>query len=274
MNEHQTNGNDTHILYYSPNGFRKAPNESMNRAALFGDGMFETMVFTDGSIRFAKEHGERLKTGAKALHITLSGLSTEDIEEFVRQHFPEKTDLRIRWTVFRSGLGKYTPLTHEASDLIHIQDLDRPLKVKRKAYVSKTITIYPSPWSHCKTLNALPYVMANVERKERDMDEVILLDDQGFVSEAGSANVFWVKENVFYTPSLTCNCIAGVGRRKIIEALDNSGIPVIEGQFSTKELSEAEQVFTSNVTGVAYLAKLEDWSYKTTPIPVVERVFV
>ena len=105
------------------------------------------------------------------------------------------------------------------------------------------------------------------------MDEVILLDDKGFVSEAGSANIFWVKENVFYTPSLACNCIAGVGRRKIIEALGKAGYTVVEGEFTVEELLEANQIFTSNVTGIAYLANLENRSYDTRIIPVAEQLF-
>lgn len=265
---------DTPVFHYSSfSGLCKSDPIRVDRASFFGDGVFETMVYTDGSIRFLKEHGERLQLGLRTLKISPSGLSIEELEGFLRAQYTDTKDLRIRWNVFRSGLGKYTPTNHEAKDLILVQDLDKPIKIKDRAYISKIIAIPSSPWSHCKTLNALPYVMANLERKELGMDEVILLDDKGFVSEAGSANVFWVKEDVFYTPSLACNCIAGVGRRKIIEALGKAGYTVIEGEFTVEELLEAEQVFTSNVTGIAYIASLEYRSYDTKIIPEVEQPF-
>ena len=254
-------------------GLSKALADHVNRAAFFGDGLFETMVFTNGRIRFSKEHGERLEAGLKTLNINSSGLSIDHLENLVQAQATDKKDLRIRWNVFRSGLGKYTPMSNDARDLIFVQDLDASMKVKKRAYVSTTITIPPSPWSHCKTLNALPYVMANIERKEMGMDEVILLDDKGLVSEAGSANVFWVKEDIFYTPSLACNCIAGVGRRKIIEALGKAGYTVVEGEFTVEELLEANQIFTSNVTGIAYIAELGLRSYSTASIPYLEMVF-
>lgn len=272
-NEHQMTGIDTHLYAYSPtHGPYKVSAEQLNRAAFFGDGVFETMVFTKGRIRFIKEHAERLALGLETLKIDPSNLSITQLEEFLTSQFEGK-DLRVRWNVFRSGLGKYTPTSHDAKDLVLVQDLDQPIKIKPHAYISDTITVPSSPWSHCKTLNALPYVMANIERKEMGMDEVILLDDQGFVSEAGSANIFWVKENVFYTPSLASNCIAGVGRRKIIEGLEKAGHTLIEGRFSVEALLEAEQVFTSNVTGIAYLANLKNTSYDTRVIPVVEQLF-
>ena len=268
------NGIDTHIFSYDHEmGLSKALADHGNRAAFFGDGLFETMVFTNGRIRFSKEHGERLEAGLKTLKINSSGLSIDQLEKLVQAQFTDKKDLRIRWNVFRSGLGKYTPMSNDARDLIFVQDLDKPIKIKNRAYISKTIPISASPWSHCKTLNALPYIMANIEREELGMDEVILLDDKGFISEAGAANIFWVKDQVFYTPSLTCNCIAGVGRRKIIETLVKRGTPVIEGKFSVQDVLKAEQLFTSNVTGIAYIAELDNRSYGTTPISLLELLF-
>ena len=268
------NGNNTEILNFTPqNGLTRMDGGTVTRAALFGDGVFETMVFGKGQIRFAKEHGERISTGLRLLKIIPSGLTIHHIQEYIKKNFPQEAALRIRWNAYRDGLGKYTPLDDHAQDLVLIQAFDKPPKIKNKAYISQQIRISPSPWSHCKTLNALPYVMANIERKELGMDEVILLDDKGFVSEAGSANIFWMKENVFYTPSLSCNCIAGVARRKIIAALEEADIQVIEGEFSTKALLEAERIFTSNVTGVAYIANLEGLSYETRPVPMLERLF-
>jgi 4-amino-4-deoxychorismate lyase len=272
---HQMNGIDTQIFCYSPSaGVATSDPTLANRAGFFGDGVFETMVYTEGRIRFAKEHEERLQLGLQTLKINPSGLSIGQLGEFLRAQYTNKKALRVRWNVFRSGLGKYTPTNHDARDLILVQGLDKLIKIKDRAYISDTIAIPSSPWSHCKTLNSLPYVMANIERKELGMDEVIMLDNKGFVSEAGSANIFWLKENAFYTPSLACNCISGVGRRKIIEALAKAGHPLIEGRFTVEELLGAHQVFTSKVTGIAYIAKIGHRSYSTAPISDLERVFV
>lgn len=268
------NANITTILKFSPTGgLATGDPEGINRAFLFGDGIFETMVFKNNRIRFAKEHQERLTLGLRQLKIEPSDLRIGHLEEYVQQNFPEDSELRIRWNVYRGGLGKYTPLSNHSRDLILIQALEEHAKIKNKTYVSQKISISPSPWSHCKTLNSLPYIMANIERKEMGMDEVILLDDKGFVSEAGAANIFWIKDDVFFTPSLSCNCIAGVGRKKIIETLLIQDISVVEGQYLPEALLAADQVVTSNVTGINYIAQLENSTFHTMPIPLLEKLY-
>ena len=261
------------LKFSSEQGLITGDPEGINRALLFGDGIFETMVFKNNRIRFAKEHEERLTLGLQQLKIRPSGLRMVDLEEYVKKKFREESELRIRWNVYRGGLGKYTPINNQAQDLILVQTLEEAAKIKNKAYISKEISTSPSPWSYCKTLNSLTYVMANIERKEVGMDEVILLDIKGFVSEAGAANIFWVKDGVFYTPSLSCNCIAGVGRRKIIETLLLQDIDIVEGQFLAEELLAADQIFTSNVTGINYIENLEYRQFNSKPIPFLDRMF-
>lgn len=266
--------NDSNTIFLQKSGvLKKVENPPINRASLFGDGVFETMVFSKGKIRFAKEHEERLNLGLGILHIDPSSVTVQYLEEFVKKNFDGQKSLRIRWNVYRGGLGKYTPLENQAEDMIIIEVPGLPVQVKSKAYISKSITIPPSPWSHCKTLNGLPYVMANIERVERKMDEVILLSDKGFVSEAGIANIFWKKGDIYYTPSLSCNCIAGVARRKIIEVLQSEGIAVVEGEFTAKEIMDADQIFTSNVTGITYIAQLENRLFKTIALPLLGGLF-
>ncbi|MCH7415205.1 aminotransferase class IV [Belliella sp. R4-6] len=229
-----------------------------NRAFLFADGLFETMVFSNGKIRFGTLHFERLLEGCKVL-----GLSTEDLtsiellDELLANRFGQGCTLRIRWNVFRSGQGKYTPQTDSIEESIQIQSFSPAPSIKHLAYFHKEIFLNHSPWSHCKTLNALTYVMANRDRAIIGMDEVILLNYDKYVSEAGAANIFWYKNDVFYTPSLGTGCISGIGRRIVIEDLKSRNIEIIEGFFEKEVLFDADSVFVSNVTGISYLSNLE-----------------
>ncbi|GAB3649572.1 aminotransferase class IV [Echinicola sediminis] len=258
----------------SPSRYEVIGHENANRAAFFGDGLFETMIFQNNKIRFADEHHQRLQEGLKQLKINPQGISTIGaLENYLKTNFSDIQPLRIRWNVFRSGLGKYTPVSNNAQEIILIQAHAAPPKIKEKAYISREIKLSQSPWSHCKTLNALPYVMANIERSEKGMDEVILLDNRSMVSEAGAANIFWIKNNRYYTPSLSCSCIGGVGRKVLIDHLRANGITVLEGEFTTDVLLDADQVFTTNVTGIAYIKKIMETGFDTTPIPMIELIF-
>ncbi|UCS91899.1 aminotransferase class IV [Echinicola marina] len=264
-------------VFLSPNPdkqYHQIDQRLANRASFFGDGIFETMIFSNGKIRFAHAHEERLNIGLEKLKIYPKGLSSlKQLEGFLIKEYGKDCMLRIRWNVFRSGLGKYTPQQSATGEIIMIQAHSPGFSVKDQAYISTSIKISSSPWANCKTLNALPYVMANIERVEKHMDEVILLDDQNHISEAGAANIFWVKDGEFHTPSLNCNCIAGVGRKMIIETIKKAGKKLNIGEYNEESLLSAEQVFTSNVTGIAYIKKIKETDFDIKPISFIENIF-
>ena len=231
----------------------------LNRGLLFGDGLFETMIFSEGQIRFASLHSERLFNGCSVLGLNSKKLTeVYHIENELIKKFGTELNLRIRWTVYRDGQGKYSPITDDIVELVNIQAFSPSPRIKKYGYISSKIRVPASPWSHCKTLNALTYVMANKERIEKGMDEVILLSPEGYISEAGSSNVFWMRDGKYFTPSLSCNCISGVARKTIINKLRQNGKSISEGEFFQEELLSADQVFVCNVAGVSLIESIGD----------------
>ena len=236
-----------------------------NRGFLYGDGLFETMVFRNGILSHKELHEERLWSGCDVIGLDKKTLTPfSDIETLLFEKFGKETLLRIRWNVFRAGQGKYTPETDTVNESLQIQSFQSAPLIKSRAYFSKNIKVPKTNWSQCKTLNALVYVLANLERSQAGMDEVILSNTADHISEAGSSNIFWVKDHVFFTPSLQCSCIAGVGRRLIIEKLKYNSYEIVEGEFSPKDLLSAETVFTTNVTGVSFIEQIEGKSFNTS----------
>lgn len=267
-------GFETVFFHKSQGSFVRANQFPLNRAAFFGDGIFETMVFVNNSIRFGEGHQKRAESGMKALKLEQQTVSTVlQIEQFLQKKFTGDAPLRVRWNIYRGGLGKYTPTESSSRENLLVEPFSPPMKVKKQAYISEVIHVCSSPWSHCKTLNGLTYVMANMERNEKGKDEVILMDDKGFISEAGSANLFWVKDGVFFTPSLAHNAIAGVAREAIINQLKACGITIISGSYTLKDMIGADQIFTSNVTGIAYIQQIDGKIFSIAPISLLEELF-
>lgn len=263
-----------HFFSESPNSFREVPAFPPNRAMLFGDGIFETMVYIDGEIRFEQLHQERLLKGMRALMIQSEELpEVKTIASLVANQVGKTGTFRLRWTVFRAGLGKYTPTDSGYCELLTVAPFHPATSVKKTAYISDSIRVPYNSWANCKTLNALPYVMANLERQKKQQEEVILLDQNGYLSEAGSANLFWQKEGIFYTPSLRHACVAGVARRQILIKLQEMNLTLIEGSFRPDDLLQAEQVFVSNVSGISYLEQIQGISFATQPVPGLAALF-
>lgn len=238
----------------------------LNRASLFGDGLFETMVFQEGRILHGDQHMERLHFGLNMLGISNEGVSTiGQLESLIKTKVTSEVHpiLRIRWNVYREGIGKYTPLSDRAEESLFLQEFVPTPTIKPKAYISKAIILYPSPWENCKTLNALPYVMANRERAHLSMEEVILLDEHGYISEAGSSNLFWQNGNKLFTPDLKHHAIKGVGRTLILTGASRFNFEVVVGSFRPKDVLKAERVFTTNITGLSYIQSLADKRFET-----------
>ncbi|PZX54838.1 aminotransferase class IV [Algoriphagus chordae] len=243
-----------------------------NRASSYGDGLFETMVWDQDHIRFFDKHLLRLSGGMELLGLDFSMINSNELISLLASKFPKERK-RIRWSVFRAGAGKYTPEESDLIQVLQIAEATLVSPIKKHVAVSKNVQLYPSLWSQFKTLNAMPYILANKEKKERGLDELILLDHRGYISEASIANIFWIKSGEYFTPSLSCGCINGISRQVLIDYLDSKNIPIHIGEFKLEELVNSEQVFVTNSSGVSYLENYQDKKFSIVPIAFLKELF-
>jgi len=101
-------------------------------------------------------------------------------------------------------------------------------------------------------------ILAKREALLDGYDEAIMLDTQGFVSEATGENIFVVRDGVVTTPTLH-TVLGGVTRATVIELARDKGIPVEERAITRDELYVADEVF---LTGTAA---------EVTPIREIDR---
>jgi len=91
-------------------------------------------------------------------------------------------------------------------------------------------------------------ILAKREAVSNGFDEAILLNEQGYITEASGENLFMIKDGKLQTPSLGMNILAGITRASIIEFAADLGLEVVERVFARDELYQAEEVF---LTGTA-----------------------
>ncbi len=247
----------------------KVPNRGMN----FGDGIFETMVLDQGRIRFTDLHKNRFSKGLELLQINSEEVDFESLQGFLQKTFPSGT-FRVRWNLYRAGSGKYTPESNHCEEMLQVSAFRQAPKRKERCEISDKVRLSFSPWSECKTLNALPYVMAALERESRKLDELILLDHRGFLSEATASNLFWQIGDEVFTPSLSCGCINGIGRRASLAAFEEAGVNCREGEFLPVVLEKADSVWVSNVTGISSIIQLGSKIYSADIHPVLSSLFL
>ena len=129
----------------------------------------------------------------------------------------------------------------------------RPLPREFSLTVSPHRINTTAPLTGIKSCNYLEHLLAYKEARSRGFDEAIRLNENGDVASACLANVFWLKGQKLYTPSMKTGCIAGTTREFILEKLDCE-----EVEAGIKKLKDAEAIFlTSAGIGVVNVADFD-----------------
>jgi branched-chain amino acid aminotransferase len=84
--------------------------------------------------------------------------------------------------------------------------------------------------------------------REQGLDEVVLLNERGEVSECTSANLFTVHGGRVLTPPLSSGCLPGVTRAVLLEELRVPGLAVEERVLLPSDLEAADEVFLASTT--------------------------
>ncbi|RYY35521.1 MAG: 4-amino-4-deoxychorismate lyase [Sphingobacteriaceae bacterium] len=229
--------------------------DTANRAFKYGDGLFESMRLMKGHLKFADLHADRLQRGMKALKI--DGYSQTDTW-FLRNKAEELAirnkakHARLRLTVYRDADGLYTPTQNKMGYCLELQPMDEPRYfLNEKGLIMDVFTDLPKPsnyLSNIKTCNSLIYVMAGIYKAQNKLDDVFLLNQNGYLCEASSSNIFIWYQNHLYTPALSEGCVEGVMRQVIIDIAKKNNIPLTEAQINPEILYEADEVFLTNAT--------------------------
>lgn len=86
-------------------------------------------------------------------------------------------------------------------------------------------------------------ILAKREALAGGYQEAILLDGQGYVSEASGENIFMVKRGVIHTPSLGSSILGGITRDTLIQLCAELGLKLIERPITRDELYVADEIF-------------------------------
>ncbi|MEE1883823.1 aminotransferase class IV [Pedobacter flavus] len=226
---------------------------SSNRGLKFGDGIFESMKMQNHELMFSDLHADRIQAAAKFLKFEKYQLLDSYFLKQKTTELSKKNKLngnsRFRLTVFRSNGGLYTPDTNRYEYILEVMPSTPTYELNTKGLiidVYSELTKSINKLSQFKTTNALLFVMASIFKKERKLDDVILLNDAGFICESASSNIFVVYKNQIYTPPLSEGCVGGVMRSVVLKLAKENNIDIIEAQINPQILLEAEEVFLTN----------------------------
>jgi branched-chain amino acid aminotransferase len=244
-----------------------------NRSFQYGDGLFETIRMVKGVPVFFEDHFHRLLSGMMLLQMKFDGVL--DMNYFVNQ-IKAICDLnghenaaRVRLSIYRKAGGFYTPEAHEIGFIIQTEALpESKFEIQQKGLkvdIYKEMPKLPGRFSNLKTANCLPFILAGLYKKQKNLDDCFLLNTFGAVVESVSSNIFIVRQGVLITPLLNDGCVAGVMRMQVLKIARQQNKKVIEKSISPDELLLADEVFLTNaITGIRWVVAFRNKRYFNT----------
>ena len=237
-----------------------------NRAFRYGDGFFETIRFEHISIPLFKYHLQRIEASNTFFKFNPSTYLFTEIETLIGQTFQlNKIESGIaRVTFFRSGEGRYTPLRNEMHFLIEVteQSFGSYFSLLKEVGLSTQTVLHAHAFSHLKTLNALPYVFAAMEAKEKQWNECLLPNTENEIAEGTWSSLVWLEEDQLFTPPLSSGCVNSTLKNVLKEMLQTQGKVLKEKACQLSNLHAAQEIWLLNATrGIQAVEQFQGVSY-------------
>ena len=238
-----------------------------NRAFLYGDGLFESVKIINGKPFNLDVHLKRLFSAALLLHLEINVSRNDfqdDIEILIKENNIKKGG-NLKILVFREEGGKYLPENNQASSLIMSETSDKnSFSLNKKGLelgLFKTQLKPMNKLSNYKTISALQSVICSLDARQKGKDDCLMFNTENRIIESANSNIFYVKNNIIFTPQLREGCVDGTMRNCIL-SLKDLDYKIVENEVKIGDILEAEEVFLTNaIEGVRWVSYIKEQQF-------------
>jgi branched-chain amino acid aminotransferase len=230
---------------------RDAKVSVFDHGLLYGDGVFEGIRAYHGRVFKLKEHVDRLFYSAKAILLDIP-MTPEKISAAVLEscRINKIRNGYIRLVVTR-GVGTLglNPRSCKNPSVIVIADKIQVYPAELYARGMEIVTVPTVRNLHSavnpavKSLNYLNNILAKIEANNAGVEEAVMLNAEGFVSECTADNLFIVKNGELFTPPLSAGALYGITRQTVMELARQAGMKVSEPNLTRYDLFCADECF-------------------------------
>jgi len=226
----------------------------LDRGFTFGEGVYEVITSYDKNFFLFCEHLDRLKSSLEKTFIPypkeLSNLENilsdlHDKNGFSNQSFYIQITRGVQ--EFRSHQDNILKAT---TVFITSQNLElNPYRINPEKKGLRTRLEEDIRWARCdiKTTGLIGNVLSLHDQTKDEVDE-ILFHKNGIIHEGSKSNVFFVKENIVYTPSLKHNILPGVTRAYVIRLLKKNKITLFEDTIPLDFIYKSDEIWLTSST--------------------------
>ena len=231
-----------------------------DRAFLYGDGCFTTVQVKNGQTRLWARHLARLQCAIEALFLEVN---LDALERDLRQFFaaiihnqahhslsPFELTGILKIIISRGSAPRGYSIPAHAADYyfcFYPQPIhEQPSTLATVGVIAQPLPDEFAPIRGLKTLNRLPQVWLKHYANQQAWQEALTINRLGHIVEGIASNVFFLSDEVWYTPDLALNGINGVMRQEILSRLKQHNIAHQVGAFSIQHVRTAQAIFCCN----------------------------
>ncbi|CAH0999460.1 Branched-chain-amino-acid aminotransferase [Neolewinella maritima] len=220
-----------------------------------GDAVWEGLRVYNGRVFSLDAHLDRLYDSAHALWFQRVP-ERDTVIDAIRQTLlanDMRNDVHIRLTLTRGRKitsGMDPRLNQAGCTLIVLAEHKPPVYPESITLATSSVRRNPpmSVDSKIHHNNLINNILAKIEANQAGADAGLMLDKDGFVSEANGVNVFCIRRGEVRTPYADY-CLPGITRATILSLCQDHGIPHQEARISVSEFYTADEVFTTGTMG-------------------------
>lgn len=232
-----------------------------------GDGVWEGLRVYDEKIFALDEHLERLQNSAHAMAFD-DVPSNEEIKHAIFKTLEangmrDETHIRLTLSRGKKVTSYMDPQVNQyGSTLIVLPEWKPPLHREKDGMTLVTSSIRRNPPqcidSKIHHNNLINNILAKIEANVAGADAAVMMDIEGYVSEANATNIFFVNNGKVVTPYAD-SCLPGITRQIIINICKKNDIPVAEKRISMSEMYAADECFTTGTMGeLAHVTEIDE----------------
>jgi branched-chain amino acid aminotransferase len=251
--------------------WREANVHVLSHALHYASAVFEGERAYGGEIFELTKHSQRLYEGAETLDFTIP-YSVAEIDQACRDTVKANnlTDCYVRPIAWRGseqmGVSAQATKVHFAvaawdwGSYFPMEERLKGLRLSLAKYRRPDPATAPA-----KTKAAGLYMICTLEKHRAERAgyaDALMYDWRGRVAECTGANIFFIKDDVLYTPTADC-FLAGITRETVIGLAKKHGLQVVERTIMPDELGSFSECFlTGTAAEVTPVAEIAEHTYK------------
>jgi branched-subunit amino acid aminotransferase/4-amino-4-deoxychorismate lyase len=97
-------------------------------------------------------------------------------------------------------------------------------------------------------------IIEKIHSNKNGFDDSLFIDSKKYVEETTACNIFWIKNNIIYTPKIK-NALDGITRRAVIKICKKNKLKIVVNNYKIEKLLNADCVFLTGTAAEIQIVK-------------------